>query len=755
MSFGESTGRPRGPVLRVLIVDDASDDAELMAACLEAGGSRVHLERVETEEAMADALRRGGWDVVLCDYSMPSLSSERALALLARVQPSLPAIIVSGAIGEEAAAAVIRAGAIDFVSKDHLVLLPAAVRRALDEAASAAELARATGELRDAEQRFRVAVESLPDPYFILSPIRDGAGEIVDFRYEYASAAGEVLAGSRHGPGRALSEFDPGIVDSARFQAYRQVMATGEPCRIEAVVPAAAAPGGPLEPRVLELSVAVLGDSLAMSARDITELRGVQAQLQASEERFRVAVESMLDAFTIFSPVRDERGEIVDFRYEYVNDAACAMLGFDRDQLLGHRCGERYPAFPGSGRFALFRQVAVTGEPAVSDDLTLDGAWAGTTPTDRVFNTVIVAMGENLVFLSRDVTDRWKAERELELRAELLDLAHDAVIVREPSDSRVSFWNREAQAVYGYSAAEAIGRVIQELLATVFPDSREAVDEALARDGQWSGELRHVRKDGSEILVSSRQALQRDADGRALAIIELNSDITAQRQAEAELRASRARLTEAERIAAIGSWEQDLSDDSVAFSDGMLAIYGLSADQFDGTSEAAHGLVAPEDQALVRHALGRAIAERSSYSVEYRAIRADGRVRHLRGYGDVVVNDNGQPIRVVGVVQDITDAKRTQEALQSTSTELARRANELQQLALRTAQEPSDIPHAPLTARQLEIMRLVAEGLTNAAIGERLFLASGTVKWHIRQIMTKTNSRNRAEAIARILGTPQ
>ncbi len=65
------------------------------------------------------------------------------------------------------------------------------------------------------------------------------------------------------------------------------------------------------------------------------------------------------------------------------------------------------------------------------------------------------------------------------------------------------------------------------------------------------------------------------------------------------------------------------------------------------------------------------------------------------------------------------------------------------------------MPHASLTARQFEIMRLVAQGLTNAAIGERLFLTEGTIKWHVRQIMAKTNSRNRAEAIARILGTPQ
>ncbi|MGO9753993.1 MAG: HAD hydrolase family protein [Solirubrobacteraceae bacterium] len=153
MSTDESTERPRGAVLRALIVDDAPDDAELIARCLQRAGSRVDFERIETEEAMVDALQRGGWDVVLCDYAMPSFSAERALALLARARPSLPAIIVSGAIGEEAAAAVIRAGAIDFVSKDHLALLPAAVRRALDEAAGQAELVRVAGELRDSEQR--------------------------------------------------------------------------------------------------------------------------------------------------------------------------------------------------------------------------------------------------------------------------------------------------------------------------------------------------------------------------------------------------------------------------------------------------------------------------------------------------------------------------------------------------------------------------------------------------------------------------
>jgi len=61
----------------------------------------------------------------------------------------------------------------------------------------------------------------------------------------------------------------------------------------------------------------------------------------------------------------------------------------------------------------------------------------------------------------------------------------------------------------------------------------------------------------------------------------------------------------------------------------------------------------------------------------------------------------------------------------------------------------------PLTARQLEILRLIAHGHTNAAIAQQLFVTEGTIKWHVIQILAKTNSSNRAEAIARVLGTPQ
>jgi PAS domain S-box-containing protein len=112
--------------------------------------------------------------------------------------------------------------------------------------------------------------------------------------------------------------------------------------------------------------------------------------------------------------------------------------------------------------------------------------------------------------------------------------------------------------MYGFSREEAVNRVTHELLATVSPESSEAVGETLAREGQWIGELHHTRKDGTVIVVSSRQALQRGHDGRPIAIIELNSDITERKRAEAQLAHLTGLHERTEEITKTGGWEYEL-----------------------------------------------------------------------------------------------------------------------------------------------------------------------------------------------------
>ncbi|HJS60091.1 MAG TPA: ATP-binding protein [Vicinamibacteria bacterium] len=109
-------GRP----LRVLVVEDYEQDAELVVRELRRGGYAPAWQRVETREAMQAALESQPWDIVLADYAMPSFSAPEALALMKRTGFDVPFIIVSGTIGEEVAVESLRAGAADFMLKDKL-----------------------------------------------------------------------------------------------------------------------------------------------------------------------------------------------------------------------------------------------------------------------------------------------------------------------------------------------------------------------------------------------------------------------------------------------------------------------------------------------------------------------------------------------------------------------------------------------------------------------------------------------------------
>jgi PAS domain S-box-containing protein len=404
-----------------------------------------------------------------------------------------------------------------------------------------------------------------------------------------------------------------------------------------------------------------------------------EPELRVSEEGFRAAAESLLNSFTIVSPVRDPDGEIIDFRHEYINDAYCALVGFGREQLLGHRLGELFPQFPGSERFAVYRRVVETGEPFRSDAVHSEGAWAGTLLATRVIDTMIAPMGENLVVSARDVTERRRDEQELRLRGELLELAHDAVIVRDPLESLVTFWNREAETIYGYSRAEAIGRVTHELLGTVFPQSAQTVDEALAREGHWDGELRHTRKDGAEIIVSSRQALARDADGKPLAIIALNSDITERKRAQQELAHITGLLERTQEVSKTGGWEYDVATGKLTWTDEVYRIYGV--ERTSDPTEVTEAIAAfePESAPVIDAAFHRLVAEGEPYDLELGLIRADGQRIWVRTIGRPVIEDS-RVVRVGGNIADVTDRRRAEEEIRTLNAELAQR------VAARTAE---------------------------------------------------------------------
>src|SRR5689334_17559463 len=149
------------PALQILIVEDSTDDTQLLALELRRAGYAFDFEQVDSAETMRAALDRRNWDLVISDYVMPGFGGAEALALVQSRGLSLPFIIVSGHIGEDIAVAAIKAGADDYLMKDRLGRLGPAIERALKEAECRRAHQRANEALRQSEERYRQLAENL------------------------------------------------------------------------------------------------------------------------------------------------------------------------------------------------------------------------------------------------------------------------------------------------------------------------------------------------------------------------------------------------------------------------------------------------------------------------------------------------------------------------------------------------------------------------------------------------------------------
>jgi PAS domain S-box-containing protein len=142
--------------------------------------------------------------------------------------------------------------------------------------------------------------------------------------------------------------------------------------------------------------------------------------------------------------------------------------------------------------------------------------------------------------IARDITERKRAQDALERhaatlreQAQMLDLAN---VMARDLDSRIILWNSGMEKMYGWSKDEALGKNSHDLLRTQFPEPLDNIVVALHRDGRWEGELVHIDKGGRELLVASQWVLHRDAQSKAVAILEVNNDITERKRAEEEVR---------------------------------------------------------------------------------------------------------------------------------------------------------------------------------------------------------------------------
>lgn len=280
------------------------------------------------------------------------------------------------------------------------------------------------------------------------------------------------------------------------------------------------------------------------SATDIQDRREAENALRRSETMLREQAHLLdLTHDTVF--VRDMNDVIT-----YWNRGADELYGWSPEEAIGNTSHQ------------LLRTVFPAPLEQITATLSGTGRWEGELiHTKRDGTKVVVASrwalqqgeaGRPRVILetNNDITERKQTEDALKQQANLLEQTHDAVLVWGLSGV-ISYWNRGAEQLYGFSREEALGRLSHMLLQTEHPTSVAVFEATLKRHGQWSGELRHTTRDGRRLIVESRHVLLRQADGHEL-VLETNRDITERRRVEDTVRQVQAELAHVARVTTMG-----------------------------------------------------------------------------------------------------------------------------------------------------------------------------------------------------------
>jgi PAS domain S-box-containing protein len=247
----------------------------------------------------------------------------------------------------------------------------------------------------------------------------------------------------------------------------------------------------------------------------------------------------------------------------------------------------------------------------------------------------------------------------LDETAALLDATRDAIVVLD-LERRVVHCNRRFLDVFAVSAEELAARGVDAVIAAVGA-KHEGRTAGLAETSPDEALERIAFRDGR---VYEQFVAPHRAGGRVIGTVASYRDVTPAVLAEQTLEDERDFLEKAQQVAHVGSWVAELDGSGrLMWSAQTSRIFGLAPGEFAGTSDAFFEFVHPDDRDNVREASAAAIAGKRAYSVEHRIIRADGDVRWVNERADLVMNQAGEPQRMVGTVQDITERRTLEEEL--------------------------------------------------------------------------------------------
>jgi len=428
-----------------------------------------------------------------------------------------------------------------------------------------------------------------------------------------------------------------------------------------------------------ELSLFMLEDGkLICICRDISDRKQAEQKLQASEQRYNTLFEKAADPILIL-----KSGNIIA-----CNQATLDLFDYaEKEDLFNLHPSQISPQFQPDGQISSEKELDMMkiafekGHHSFEwKHVRSDGQefWAD------IMITVIQTEEDFLLHcVVRDISDRKKLEQAQNRLNAILEATTDYIGISDPEGNAI-WLNKRMDLLYSENSHEP------RKFASVHPDwvIQMIIEEAFPvaiQEGSWSGESALLDKLGNEIPVSQVIVAHKNPHGEAESFSTIMRDISDRKATEQKLQHLSEKLEIAIDSAQIGIWEWNAQTDQLAWNDRMFTIYGKQPEDFQGRFADWQDCVHPEDLPQAIDAFSNSFNNGLDHLIqEFRVIRkSDGKIRDLYAAASIQRNDQGQPLRMVGMNLDITDRKQLEQELKNSE---ARARASFQQAALGIAE---------------------------------------------------------------------
>jgi len=722
-------------LLKILLLEDSPVDAEIIQRILLKEKMNCEFSLASNKKMFLNTLETFSPDVILCDHSLPQFNSSEALDIVRKRSLQIPFIMVTGTVSEEYAAGIIKQGADDYILKDRLARLPSAIEAAIKKRTVLKEVADYKYALDES------AIVAITDQKGIITYANETFCKISKYTTE-------ELVGQDH---RIINS---GYHPKAYIKNLWLTIATGKIWRGEFCNRAKDGSLYWVDTTIVPFLNKGKPYQYLSIRTDITKKKKAEQELQTAHDRLTFHIENAPLGFI-----------------EWDNQLLVKFWSKRAEEIFGWTEKEFF-TLQKNGYSLVYREDSSLGSQ--SEEQLLSGKvernsvqLRNYTKDDRViwcewFNSVLKDKdGKVISILSlvQDITKRKNVEQELSQRQMRLNQSQT---IAHLGNWELNFatdtpkFSDEAYRIYGLAPGEGLS--MDEWMSFVHPDDLESVRGKIEKSRKELNDLamnfRIVREDGAVRCINSETKHEFDENGKPIGIYGIIHDVTDSKKIEEELRQSEMRLKEAQATAHISSWEIDLTTNIHTWSDELYRIFGLNNGDAKASAELFLSFMHPDDADFAQKKIEEAFVLFEDSSFNFRFIPKDARLKYgYTGY-KFEFDKKGNPVRIFGIVQDITERKEAEEALKFLEKEMLNQK----------IQEQKKITRAILKAQEKERNHLGQElhdNINQILAGSKLYLGiAGNKNPELKDLVKYPmelidNSIEEIRLLCRNLVTPQ